>query len=106
MSLPRSCPLCGFKGHYRRASCRGEGDKFAGLYGVYPHAFWRTDSPTSGHVEINLDGGHVVREVGAGVPYSRMTPVKTFKREADAEKFAHATTFGSSRSRSRRRRSR
>lgn len=101
MSLPRSCSLCGFKGHYARASCRGEGAKFAGLYGVYPHAEW---SDSRGVVETGR--GLVVREIGNYVPYGRMTPVKTFKRKSDADKFADAATFESARSKTRRRRRR
>jgi len=46
------------------------------LYGVYPHS----ERPET---------GHVVREVG-DANYRHMTPVKTYHREAAAQKFADA----------------
>lgn len=62
-------------------------------YGVFTFAEWVGGQ--DGHVFEQPSRGYVVRSMDhTGVPYSRMTPVRVFKRKGDAEKLADKMTFG------------
>jgi len=54
----------------------------AARFGVYQHAYWVNNAV------VESGEGYVVREISSAVPYGKMTPVKTYKRKAAAEKHA------------------
>jgi len=60
----------------------------AARYGVYRHADW-----VEGRGAVPTGRGYVAREVTAAVPYSRMEPLRVFRRRADADKMADRLTF-------------
>ena len=62
-------------------------------WGVFPWATWDNANE---RVVTDSSRGYVSREIGPGVPYSRMTPVhnKTFASKKLADKLADKMTFG------------
>lgn len=49
----------------------------------------------TGNGEVVLTGGgYVVRELSAAVPYSRMTPVRTYRHRTHAERLSDKLTYG------------
>ena len=98
MSRCRTCLSEVVRGQGHHESCRHYKEPVnARGYGVYPHAVWIEGK---GVVET-AGGGFVTRPVGDYVPYGRMTPIRVFKRKADADRFGDKLTFGRDRKRRR-----
>jgi hypothetical protein len=73
------------RAHARSAK---RGNQAGKMWGVFPHAEW-----SSARNEPEITGrGYVARRVDAGVPYSRMEPLKRFKTERSADKHASKLT--------------
>lgn len=78
VSIPDADIRCGKHRRNRARVCNSE----CNHYGVFPHAEWHNGAV------VETKRGYVVRQLDSGVPYSRMIPVKTFARRADADKLS------------------
>ena len=65
------------------------------MYGVFPHAIWRITNHATGDGVIELtNGGYVVREISAAVPYGRMQPIRVYTRRDAADRLSDKLTYG------------
>lgn len=94
---PKKCKHCGggiYIGQHYQGCPRASKAKYKPgiVWGVYPFALWQGGA--DGRVKEHPERGYVVREVGPGVPYGRMTPLKTFRSKKMADKMSDELTFG------------